>query len=841
MKQIIDKVNIKQLILSPISDREGVKRRVFGLLALACVLVLIPFGKGFAQQLPFSSQYYSNPFVLNPAYTGINENVSVFLTHRSQWTGLAGAPQTSYFTIDGPIRAKNSSLGLKVYSDVTDIISRVGAFVNYSYKFKISDSSNLYFGVACGVFDNKIDFSKAQIRDTDDPFLSQQSQNKTVFSADLGIVYVLKKLTIGFAVPQILGNRLKYPIVSGDNGYYNLNRHYQGTVKYVFDVSKEKAIIAYPLIMVRSVKGAPLQYDVNGVIDWKKIGWVGATYHSNYAMAISAGVRYRGFSVGYAFDIGISKISSYTGSTSEFLLGYVFQNKKEEERFVKVEDQRINIAALSGNGKEYNDSIQLVKMKVDYDASQEENKKLKEELEKAKTTVVIPPTTGKEADEFNLALAAKLKAIADANQAEIDRLKAELEKSKAGTSDASENTASITIRLVDEKNNPISDAQVKVTDVASNKVIATPKVEKDGYVRMSVPSGKQIDILITKSGYLYKSFNVTPESGSDKKLDDVTLEKVEVGKKLIMNNIAFELNQSKLGKESFPELDNTLKLLKDIPSLEIEISGHTDNTGPAANNERLSRLRAKAVRDYMISKGGDKDRITYKGYGASQPIAGNDTKEGRKLNRRTEFQVTKVAPEYSISSGNAKESLSKILETPRPKSSDTTSQALEVGKKIIANNISFDVSETTLQKESFVALDVFVKLMKDIPSLEIEVSGHTDNLGSSKTNQELSVERAKAVLDYIVSKGVDKDRMTYKGFGSSDPIESNNSIEGRKKNRRIEFEIVKVAPGYSLGSNVDSTNEVDLKLKPKTTKKKRQYKRKGTFQKNPIKIGGKKK
>lgn len=835
------KGKINQLTLHLLSLGEGIKGRGIWLLALAFVLVLTPFGKGFAQQLPFSSQYYSNPFVLNPAYTGINENISVFLTHRSQWTGLAGAPQTSYFTIDGPIRAKNSSVGLKVYSDVTDIISRVGAFANYSYKFKISDSNNLYFGVACGVFDNKIDFSKAQIRDTDDPFLSQQAQNKTVFSADLGIVYVRKRLTIGFAVPQILGNRLKYPIVSGDNGYYNLNRHYQGTAKYVFDVSKEKEITAYPLIMVRSVKGAPLQYDINGVIDWKKIGWVGVTYHSNYAMAISAGVRYRSFSVGYAFDIGISKISSYTGSTSEFLLGYIFQNKKEEERFVKVEDQRINIAALSGNGNEYNDSMQLVnnQMKVNYDASLEENRKLKEELEKTKTAIVLPPTTGKETDEFNLALAAKLKAIADANQAEIDRLKAELEKSKAaGTSDA--NTASITIRLVDEKNNPISDAEVKVTDVATNKVIATPKVESDGSVRMSVPAGKPIDILITKSGYLYKSFNLTPDSGSDKRVDNITLEKVEIGKKLVMNNIAFQLNQSKLGTESFPELDNALKLLKDIPSLEIEISGHTDNTGPVENNDRLSRLRAKAVRDYLIANGGDKNRITYKGYGSRQPIASNDTKEGRKLNRRTEFQVVKVAPEYSISSGSAKESLTKILETPRPKSNDTTSQKLEVGKRIIANNISFDVSETALQKESFVALDVFVKLMKDIPSLEIEVSGHTDNLGSSRTNQELSVQRAKAVLDYIVSKGVDKNRMTYAGYGSSDPIESNNTIEGRKKNRRIEFEIVKVAPGYSLGSSVSPANEVDLKLKPKSTKKKRQYKRKGTFQKNPIKIGGKK-
>src|ERR1035437_3930129 len=80
------------------------------------LLSSLPFGAGFggkvfAQQLPLSSQYYTNPFVMNPAYAGISENLNIFLTHRSQWTGLAGAPETSYLTIEGPIPTKNSSLG----------------------------------------------------------------------------------------------------------------------------------------------------------------------------------------------------------------------------------------------------------------------------------------------------------------------------------------------------------------------------------------------------------------------------------------------------------------------------------------------------------------------------------------------------------------------------------------------------------------------------------------------------------------------------------------------------------------------------------------------------------
>jgi hypothetical protein len=80
--------------------------------------------------------------------------------------------------------------------------------------------------------------------------------------------------------------------------------------------------------MFRSVSGAPFQYDVNAVVDWKKIGWFGITYHSSYALAVSAGIRYKNLCLGYAYDIGMSQIKTYTGASTEFLLGYVF-NKKD--------------------------------------------------------------------------------------------------------------------------------------------------------------------------------------------------------------------------------------------------------------------------------------------------------------------------------------------------------------------------------------------------------------------------------------------------------------------------------------------------------------------------------
>jgi len=121
--------------------------------------ILLISASAFAQQLPFSSQYYTNMFVTNPAFTGTaDEDVHAFITHRSQWTGIQGGPQTSYLTLDGPIEAKNIGLGLKVYSDVTDITSRIGAFASYSYKLKINDDNHILLGLAVGILNNRIDF-----------------------------------------------------------------------------------------------------------------------------------------------------------------------------------------------------------------------------------------------------------------------------------------------------------------------------------------------------------------------------------------------------------------------------------------------------------------------------------------------------------------------------------------------------------------------------------------------------------------------------------------------------------------------------------------------------------
>ena len=115
---------------------------------------------------------------------------------------------------------------------------------------------------------------------------------------------------------------------------------------------------------------------------------------------------------------------------------------------------------------------------------------------------------------------------------------------------------------------------------------------------------------------------------------------------------------------------------------------------------------------------------------------------------------------------------------------------MAVGQKVILKNIFFDYAKATLRPESFPELDRLVKMLTDFPNIRIEISGHTDNQGSLQTNQKLSENRAKAVMDYCINKGIATSRLEFKGYAYLQPIASNDKEDGRQQNRRVEFKVL---------------------------------------------------
>ena len=185
-------------------------------------------------------------------------------------------------------------------------------------------------------------------------------------------------------------------------------------------------------------------------------------------------------------------------------------------------------------------------------------------------------------------------------------------------------------------------ASISLVDNVKNIVIATLESNsKTGRYLVTLPSGVNYGISVKAEGYLFHSenFDIPAAAGYQEIEKDVDLQKFDVGSKIVLRNIFFDTDKSTLRPESIYELTELLNLLKDMPNLKIELSGHTDNRGSATHNQKLSEDRAKAVVDYLVSKGIDASRLTYKGYGFDQPVASNDTDAGRQLNRRTEFKI----------------------------------------------------------------------------------------------------------------------------------------------------------------------------------------------------------
>jgi outer membrane protein OmpA-like peptidoglycan-associated protein/tetratricopeptide (TPR) repeat protein len=185
-------------------------------------------------------------------------------------------------------------------------------------------------------------------------------------------------------------------------------------------------------------------------------------------------------------------------------------------------------------------------------------------------------------------------------------------------------------------------ATIEIIDNSKNELMASFESNATtGAYLISLQPGKNYGISVNRKEYLFHSENFDiPEDAMAKKISkDILLKRLEVGSKIILNNIFFDFNKATLRPESVAELDRMFRMMNDFPSLKIELSGHTDNVGSASYNQKLSESRAKSVVDYLIGKGIATTRLVYKGYGFSQPVADNKTEEGRQQNRRTEFKV----------------------------------------------------------------------------------------------------------------------------------------------------------------------------------------------------------
>ncbi len=194
---------------------------------------------------------------------------------------------------------------------------------------------------------------------------------------------------------------------------------------------------------------------------------------------------------------------------------------------------------------------------------------------------------------------------------------------------------------VNKKGIPCS---VELTDDSTRQLITKVQTDETGFYFITLPVGKNYTFTVNRKGYLFYSdlFELKSKQADSTYTKDISLQPVTINASVTLKNIQFELNSYQLQPVSIIELDKLLQLMNDNPTIKILISGHTDNIGNDADNLKLSASRAKAVTDYLISKGIDAKRLSWKGFGELKPVADNATEEGRAKNRRTEFTVVSM-------------------------------------------------------------------------------------------------------------------------------------------------------------------------------------------------------
>ena len=186
-------------------------------------------------------------------------------------------------------------------------------------------------------------------------------------------------------------------------------------------------------------------------------------------------------------------------------------------------------------------------------------------------------------------------------------------------------------------------ARFELIDLNTGNVVMMSTSESGtGEFLVCIPASTDYALNVSKKGYLFFSEHFSLEKVYERNepyLMDVPLQPIKIGETIILRNVFYAYNSYELEERSKIELDKVIQLMNENPSLVVELSGHTDNTGTPEYNQVLSERRAGSVKNYLSENGISPVRMTAVGYGLTKPIATNDTEEGRSINRRTELKI----------------------------------------------------------------------------------------------------------------------------------------------------------------------------------------------------------
>lgn len=196
-------------------------------------------------------------------------------------------------------------------------------------------------------------------------------------------------------------------------------------------------------------------------------------------------------------------------------------------------------------------------------------------------------------------------------------------------------------KVFDKKTTAGLPSSVELIDLATKQTISKVQTDETGNYLITLPVGRDYAFNVNRKGYLFYSDNYSfkNKAADSTYQKNIPLQPIEVDAAVVLRNLFFETAKYTIQPQSEVELLKVVQLLQDNPTVKIQIEGHTDNVGAAAENQKLSEQRARTTVNYLLEKGIMPQRLVAKGFGATKPIADNKTEEGRAQNRRTELKI----------------------------------------------------------------------------------------------------------------------------------------------------------------------------------------------------------
>lgn len=327
------------------------KRILYTLIVIAVTAQLAK-----AQQRPQYTQYVFNNYLLNPALSGIENYTDVKLGYRSQWTGLDGAPVTSYFSVNAPIGNRflqgdatafpaggglnpssrsytqnymaaepHHGVGLMVVSDKTGPITQTNIDATYAYHLGLTETLNLAVGVSAGVSHNVIDVSKLTYVDQNDPTINNITGSQWKPDLGIGVWAYSSNYFFGASVQQILPQNL-YVTTSTTAVQNKTVPHYFVTGGVKLFVSDD--ITLMPSALLKFIAPVPVTFDVNMKMSFRDKFWIGGSYRRNDSYAALVGFNLNSLiNVGYSYDFTTSALNTVSHGSHEIVLGILLNNR----------------------------------------------------------------------------------------------------------------------------------------------------------------------------------------------------------------------------------------------------------------------------------------------------------------------------------------------------------------------------------------------------------------------------------------------------------------------------------------------------------------------------------